>query len=66
MKIDVQYITDSHGNINAVQLPISEWEKLNAKVRRYEQMLKMKSDLTEAFEQVKQLRKSKAKEQTFK
>ncbi len=65
MKIDVQYVSDSNGKTQAVQLPLSEWEKVVAKLRKYEQILKIKSDLKEAFEQVALLRKSKVKKQTL-
>lgn len=63
--MDVQYVIDSTGNIRAVQLPFSEWKKVLQKLNRYEQMLKVRSDLTEAFKEVEVLRKSKAKKQTL-
>jgi hypothetical protein len=28
MKLDVQYVSDSNGNIQSVQLPITEWKKV--------------------------------------
>jgi hypothetical protein len=65
MKFTIQYVSDQNGNPQAVQLPIEEWRKLLAKLQKYEQALKMKSDLREAFEQVTVLRKSKAKKQTL-
>jgi len=65
MKIAIQYLNDSSGNINAVQVPVAEWNKMVAKIRKYEQMLKIKSDLMEAFEEVEMLRRSKAKKQTL-
>ena len=66
MKIALQYVSDSDGKTQSVQLPVTEWEKLLAKLNKYEQTLKIKSDLKEAFDQVAQLRKSKKKKQTFK
>jgi hypothetical protein len=65
MKVDVQYVNDSKGNISAIQVPLTEWNKVLTRLRKYEQMLKMKSDLTEAFEQVGDRRKSKSKKQTL-
>ena len=65
MKVDIQYVNDSNGKINAVQLPFAEWKKVITKLRKYEQMLKMKTDLSEAFEQVNTLKKSKAKKQSL-
>lgn len=65
MKIALQYVTDSEGKTQSVQMPITDWEKLLARLKKYEQTLKIKTDLKEAFEQVAQLRKSKEKKQTL-
>ncbi len=66
MKIALQYVNDSNGKTQSVQLPFTDWEKLMTKLKKYEQTLKIKSDLTEAFEQVAQLKKSKGRKQTLK
>ena len=66
MKIALQYVSDGDGNTQSVQLPVTDWEKVLAKLKKYEQTLKIKTDLTEAFEQVAELRKSKAKKQSLK
>ena len=55
-----------NGKTQAVQLPLSEWEKLLNKLKKYEQALQLKSDLKEAFEQVDLLRKEKGNKQTLK
>lgn len=65
MKVTLQYLNDIHGKIHAVQLPLSEWEKLMAKLKRYEQALKLKSDLEEAFQQVAVLKKKRGHKQTL-
>ena len=65
MKFDIQYVSDSEGKTQSVQLPLNDWEKVLTKLKKYEQTLKIKSDLKEAFEQVAQLRKSKLKKQTL-
>ncbi|HEY0297904.1 MAG TPA: hypothetical protein VGB84_01670 [Arachidicoccus sp.] len=65
MKIDLQYLNDVDGNTQAVQLPITDWERVLHKLKKYEQALKLKSDLKEAFEQVAQLKKSKSHKQTL-
>lgn len=65
MKLAVQYLHDINGKTKAVQVSVSEWEKLLLKLKKYEQALKIKSDLKEAFEQVHKMRKSKAKKQSF-
>lgn len=64
MKITIQYLSDVNGNTQAVQLPVDEWEKLLNRLRKYEQALKLISDLQEALKQVAILRKSKQKKQT--
>ena len=65
MKLSLQYLNDTNGNINAVQIPLTEWKSLLNKLKKYEQTLKVKSDLTEAFEQVKKMRDGKIKKQTL-
>jgi len=66
MKIPVQYVNDEDGNVKAIQVPISEWKKVLAKLKRYEQALNLKTDLSEAFAQVDRLRKSKGSKETLK
>ena len=65
MKIALQYVSDTEGKTQSVQLPLTDWEKVLAKLKKYEQTLKIKSDLKEAFEQVAQMRKSRTKKQTL-
>ena len=65
MKVDIQYVNDSRGNVQAVQLDLPEWKKVLTRLRKYEQKLKIKSDLTDAFQEVDVLKKSKAKKQTL-
>ena len=65
MKIAIQYVNDSNGTTQAVQLPLSDWEKVLDKMKKYEQSLKLKSDLKEAFTQVSMMKKSKLKKQTL-
>jgi hypothetical protein len=66
MKIAVQYVSDSTGKTKSVQVPLTDWENLMNRLKKYEQTLKIKTDLKEAFEEVAQLRKSKAKKQQLK
>lgn len=42
MKIALQYLNDINGNTQAVQLPLTEWEKLLNKLKKYEQGSKIK------------------------
>ena len=66
MKIPVQYVNDEDGNIKAIQVPITEWKKVLNKLKNYEQALSLKADLSEAFEQVAQLRKTRGSKETLK
>ncbi|MBI3883431.1 MAG: hypothetical protein HY305_04240 [Sphingobacteriales bacterium] len=66
MKIALQYVSDSKGKTQSVQLPITEWEKVLSKLKKYEEIVKIKTDLKEAFSQVNQVRKSKSKKSTLK
>lgn len=65
MKLALQYLSDVNGKLQAVQLPLNDWEKVTAKLKKYEQTLKLKSDLKEAYEDVAILKKSKAKKETL-
>lgn len=65
MKIALQYVNDKNGETQAVQLPLSDWEKVLNKLRKYEQALKLRSDLKEAFEEVAFLKNQKGQKQTL-
>ena len=65
MKIALQYVNDIHGNTQAVQLPLTEWEKVLNRLKKYEQALQLKSDLKEAFEQVAILKQAYGHKQTL-
>lgn len=65
MRIAIQYLNDSNGKTQAIQLPLSDWEKVLDKIKTYEQSLNLKSDLKEAFEQVTKLKASKQRKQTL-
>jgi hypothetical protein len=65
MKIELQYVNDINGKTQAVQLPLTEWEKVLGKLKKYEQALKLRSDLKEAFDQVASLKKQKGNKQTL-
>ena len=65
MKIALQYVNDINGKTQAVQLPLTDWEKVLNKLKKYEQALKLRSDLQEAFEQVAILKQTKGDKQTL-
>ncbi len=66
MKIPVQYLNDEEGNIKAVQVSITEWQKVLSKLRKMEQAINLRKDLSEAFEEVTKFSKSKRKKETLK
>lgn len=65
MKLALQYLSDINGTPKAVQLSLTDWEKVLAKLKKYEQALKLKTDLTEAFNEVALLKNSKEKKGTL-
>jgi hypothetical protein len=56
MKVHLQYLNDQQGNLTAVQIPIEDWKKLEKKMKKYEQALQVKEDLTAAFGEVEQMK----------
>jgi hypothetical protein len=56
-------VNDSKGKTQSVQIPLTDWEKILAKLKKYEETLKIKADLVEAFNEVEKIRKSKSKKQ---
>ena len=62
MKVALQYLNDANGKTQAIQMPLSDWEKIIGKLKKYEQALKIKSDLSEAFQEVSTLSKSENKQ----
>ena len=65
MKSTVQYLLDQKGNTRAVQLSLSYWVRLVSRLNKYEQMLKLKSDLARSMDEVKKMRQGKIKKQTL-
>jgi len=63
MKLQINYLNDQNGKLQAVQLPIAEWEKLQERVLFYEQKLNLRQDLSEAFQEVAKMRESKKPKQ---
>lgn len=66
MKVPVRYVNDADGNVQAVQVPVEEWNALVEKLRHYEQLLKLRSSLGTALDQVARMRSGKLKKRTLK
>jgi hypothetical protein len=65
MKISLQYVSDVNGTPQAVQIPVSEWEKMVSYIKKTEQQLKLKTEITLALHQAEVLKKSKRHKQTL-
>lgn len=63
--LQVQFITDSTGR-KVVQIPVEDWDSLQEKVIRYEQLLKVKRDLKASFREVKLMQEGKLKKVSLK
>ena len=65
MKFTLQYLTDQNGATQAVQLPLAEWQRVLNRLNKYEQALKLQTDLQEALDQVRQMRAGGQPKQTL-
>ena len=64
-QFDIQYLTDVQGQKQGVQMSLTEWEKVMAQLRYYEQYMRLKTDLKEAFDDVKAMQEGKSKKQSL-
>lgn len=62
----MRYVQDADGKVQAVQIPVEDWNDLVEKVRHYEQLLKLKAGLSTALSQVDRIRAGKLKKRTLK
>lgn len=65
MKAAVRYINDTKGKTKAVQVSVSQWTRLLKKISKYEQMLRIKSDLSVSFAEVKKMQQGKIRKQSL-
>jgi hypothetical protein len=65
MKVPLRYLNDAEGNLEAVQVPVDEWNKIVRKATRYERIMKIRSALTEALREVDLIRQGKLKKQSL-
>ncbi len=66
MKVPMQVVNDAEGNAQAVLIPLDEFNELVGKLRHYEQLLKLRSTLSTALDQVARMRSGKLKKRTLK
>ena len=55
MKLELEFINDTQGKPKMVQLPVTQWKRIVSKLEKYEQALKIKDDLSEAFGEVEKM-----------
>lgn len=65
MKLALQYVSNTEGKPISVMLPVSDWKKILRKLKKYEETLKIKSDIEEAMSEVAELKLSKEKKQSL-
>jgi coenzyme F420-reducing hydrogenase delta subunit len=65
MKLNIQYINNEKGEIQGIQMSIKEWEKLMKKLKQYEQIIKIRSDLQKAIDEITELNKKRKAKQTL-
>lgn len=61
----IQYITDTTGR-KLVQIPLEDWDSLQEKFNRYEQLLKVKRDLKASFGEIKKMQQGKLRKISLK
>lgn len=66
MKAPFSTMNDADGKVQAVVVPVEEWNEMVEKMRHYEQVLKIRSSLGKAMDQVARMRSGKLKKRTLK
>ena len=59
MESDIKYLTDKKGKRTAVQIPYEDWKLLTQENEKLKQLIRMKSDLQEAFQEVEAYQQGK-------
>lgn len=59
MEREIKYLTDKKGKRTAVQIPYEDWKHLTKENKKLKQLLRVKSDLQEAFREVKNFQEGK-------
>ena len=65
MEADVKYLTDKKGKRTAVQVPYEDWKHLTQENEKLKQLLKVRSDLQEAFQEVEDYKNGKVQLKTL-
>jgi hypothetical protein len=57
MERGIKYLTDKGGRRTAVQIPYEEWKHLIEENKKLKQVLKVRADLQDAFQEVERYQK---------
>ncbi len=66
MKYGAEYNYDAKGQPKTVTLPAEEWERIVLRIRKSNQVLKIRKDLKSALSEVRDMDAGKKKMQTWK
>jgi len=61
----IQYLTDAHGIQKAVQIPIKEWHRIEKELIASNLVKKLKGELKQAMQEVKQMEAGQLPKQTL-
>ena len=65
MESEIKYLTDEKGKRTAVQIPYEDWKHMTKENENLKQLLKVKSDLQEAFQEIEGYKKGKIQLKTL-
>ena len=65
MDLHIQYLTDENGAKTAVQIPYKEWLEFYDRYRHLRQYSKLKKDLRDAFDEIKNIETGSIKKITL-
>ena len=65
MQVKIKHITDTNGRIEAVQIPIEDWENVQSLIKKLKQGQEIRKSLFRSAKEVKEMRAGKRKKKTF-
>ena len=57
--LNIQYLTDQNGGKTAVLIPMRAWMEISQKLEEYKEIMKIKTSLSTAFQEVVDIEKGK-------
>lgn len=65
MEIQIKHITDTNGKVEAVQIPIEDWENVQSLIKKLRQGHDIKKSLARSAKEVKEMMAGKRKKKTI-